>query len=212
MMTADPRRHSPAAQRNRAAILDVLQRVLPPAGSALEIASGSGEHAAHFAEGCPQWQWQPTDADADALASVSAWCSGLANVLPPLRLDVTNPVWAGVGDDLDAIFCANMLHISPWASCAALMQGAARHLSASGCLLVYGPFVVDGEVTAASNLAFDADLRSRNADWGLRQLGDVAAVAAGAGLMLRQRIAMPANNLILIWQRAAATIQPAGRR
>jgi hypothetical protein len=211
-MTADPRRHSPAAQRNRAAILEVLQRVLPPAGCALEIASGSGEHAAHFARGLPDWQWQPTDADADALASISAWCSGLANVLPPLHLDVTSPVWAGVGDDLPAIFCANMLHISPWSTCAALMQGAARQLSAQGLLLVYGPFVADGEATAASNLAFDADLRSRNANWGLRSLGDVVTVAAAAGLQLRERIAMPANNLFLVWRRAPATIQPAGLR
>jgi hypothetical protein len=200
-MTADRRRHSPAAQRNRAVILEVLQRVLPPAGSVLEIASGSGEHAAHFGQALPDWQWQPTDADADALVSISAWCAGLANVLPPLQLDVASPVWAGVGDDLAAIFCANLLHISPWPTCAALMQGAARHLSAQGLLLVYGPFVVAGETTAASNLAFDADLRSRNADWGLRHLGDVATVAAAAGLQLRERIAMPANNLILVWQR-----------
>jgi hypothetical protein len=200
-MTADRRRHSPAAQRNRAAILEVLLRVLPPAGSALEIASGSGEHAAHFAQGLPDWRWQPTDADADALASIKAWCAGIANVLPPLQLDVASPVWAGVGDELAAIFCANLLHISPWPTCAALMQGAARHLSANGLLLVYGPFVVAGEATATSNLAFDADLRSRNADWGLRHLGDVATVAAAAGLKLRERIAMPANNLILVWQR-----------
>jgi hypothetical protein len=212
MMTADPRRHSPATQRNRAAILEILERVLPPAGSALEIASGSGEHAAHFAQGLPDWQWQPTDADADALASIKAWCAGITNVLPPLHLDVTSPVWTGVCDELAAIFCANMLHISPWSSCAALMQGAARHLSAQGVLLVYGPFVVADQSTAASNLAFDADLRSRNADWGLRSLDDVATVAAAAGLQLRERIAMPANNLILIWQRAPATIQPAGRR
>jgi hypothetical protein len=211
-MTADRRRHSPAAQRNRTAILEVLQRVLSPAGSALEIASGSGEHAAHFAQGLPDWQWQPTDADADALASIEAWCAGIANVLPPLQLDVANPVWAGVGGELDAIFCANLLHISPWSSCAALMRGATRHLSAQGLLLVYGPFVVDGEAMAASNLAFDADLRSRNADWGLRKLADVATVAAAAGWRLRERIAMPANNLILVWQRAPATIQPAGRR
>jgi Predicted S-adenosylmethionine-dependent methyltransferase len=191
------RRRSPAAERNRGPILAALQRWLPARGVALEIASGSGRHAAHFAAALPGWDWQPSDAEPEALASIDAWCAGIANVRPALRLDVLEAPWQGVPASVDAIFCANMLHISPWATCAALMQGAARHLAADGVLLLYGPYLVDGEPTAPSNLAFDADLRARNAQWGLRRLADVTAAAEAAGLRLRGREAMPANNLLL---------------
>jgi SAM-dependent methyltransferase len=198
-MNESPRWHSPAAERNRAPILAQLQRLLPLQGLALEIASGTGQHAAHFAAGLPAWTWQPSDLDPGALASVDAWCAGLANVLPALRLDVLNKPWAGVPARVDAIFSANMLHIAPWASCAALMQGAARHLVPQGPLITYGPYLVDGEPTAPSNLAFDLDLRQRNPAWGLRRLSDVDAQAATAGLQLRERIVMPANNLLLVF-------------
>jgi SAM-dependent methyltransferase len=199
-------RHSPAAERNQGPILAALERLLPARGIMLEIASGTGQHAAHFAAALPQWDWQPSDAEATALASIDARCAGLANVRPALELDVLRAPWDGVPPVVDAIFCANLLHISAWPTCAALMQGARRHLAPHGVLMLYGPYRVDGEPTAPSNLAFDADLRARNAGWGLRRLADVTAEADAAGLRLRERIAMPANNLLLVWARLA----PAG--
>ena len=200
-MNADARRHSPAAERNRGPILAELQRLLPTQGLALEIASGTGQHAAHFAAALAGWRWQPTDGDARSPASIAAWCEGLANVLPPLHLDVLADPWPGVPNPVDAIFCANLLHISPSATTPALMRGAARHLSAEGLLLLYGPYLVDGVDTAPSNLAFDADLRARDAAWGLRRLADVVLQAGNAGLQLRERVAMPANNLLLAFTR-----------
>ena len=200
-MIADARRHSPAAERNGGPILAELLRLLPAQGTALEIAAGTGQHAARFAAALARWHWQPSDGEAQALPSIAAWCAGLANVLPPLVLDVMAPQWHGVPAALDAIFCANMLHISPWATTAALMQGAARHLVPGGLLLVYGPFVEDELATAPSNQAFDADLRTRNPAWGLRRLADVLQQAAPAGLTLRERVAMPANNLLLVLAR-----------
>ena len=199
-MNTDARRHSPAAERNRDPILAELQRLLPPRGLMLEIASGSGQHAAHFAAALPGWRWLPSDGDARSLASLDAWCEGLADVLPALHLDVLEREWPGVPARVDAVFCANLLHIAPWDTCAALMRGAARHLSAQGLLLLYGPYIVEGEVTAPSNLAFDADLRSRDAAWGLRRLAGVVREAHAAGLRLRERVAMPANNLLLVFE------------
>ena len=198
---AAERRVSPAAERNRAPILAALERWLPRHGSALEIASGSGQHAAHFAAALAGWQWQPTEAEPSALASIDAWCAGLANVRPAQRLDVLELPWRAAPARVDAIFCANLLHIAPWPTCAGLMQGAARHLAADGLLLLYGPYIVDGEPTAASNLAFDADLRARDPAWGLRRLADVAREAERAGLALRAREQMPANNLLLVFAR-----------
>ena len=196
--------HSAAAERNRVPLLAELRRLLPLQGLALEIASGTGQHAAHFAAGLPGWTWQPSEADARLAASIVAWCDGLPNVRAPLALDVMAGPWAGAPTSVDAIFCANLLHISPWATTAALVQGAARHLAPAGRLLVYGPFIEEAAVpTAASNLAFDDDLRSRNPAWGLRRLADVADQAAIAGLRLRERVAMPANNLLLAFVRTA---------
>jgi len=199
---AAERRCSPASERNRGPILAMLQRWLPARGVALEIASGTGQHAAHFAAALPGWEWQPSDLDDAALASIDAWCAGIVNVRPALRLDVLQATWPGVPARVDAIYCANMLHIAPWQTCAALMQGAARHLAGNGVLLLYGPYLVDGEPTAHSNLAFDADLRARNPAWGLRRLADVTAAAEAAGVRLRGREAMPANNLLLAFSRA----------
>ena len=203
-------RHSPAAERNQGPILAALERLLPRRGAVLEIASGTGQHAAHFAAAVPGWDWHPSDVEPGALASIDARCAGLANVRPALLLDVLRPSWPDVPPAVDAIFCANLLHISPWATCAALMRGAARHLAAHGVLVLYGPYVVDGEPTAPSNVAFDADLRARDAGWGLRRLVDVTAKAEAAGLALRERIAMPANNLLLAWTRAASAGGGAG--
>ena len=204
MTDADPHLHSPAAERNRGPILAQLQRLLPAQGLMLEIASGTGQHAAHFADGLPGWRWQPSDGDARSLPSIAAWCAGNARVLPPFVLDVLAPQWPGVAPVVDAIYCANLLHISPWATTRALMQGTARHLAPGGLLLTYGPYLEDEVPTAASNLCFDADLHARNPGWGLRRLADVAQEAAAAGLQLRERIAMPANNLLLLWAHAAA--------
>jgi hypothetical protein len=203
MPRPDPssRQHSPAAERNRGAILAELMRLWPAQGFALEIASGTGQHAAHFAAALPGWHWQPSEGDARALTSIAAWCGGLANVLPPLLLDVRQQPWAGVPATVDAIFAANLLHIAPWEVSIALMRGAARHLAPHGVLTIYGAFFVDGEPVAPSNLAFDADLRARDAAWGVRRLAEVQRVAHEAGLALRERIALPANNLLLHFTR-----------
>jgi len=201
----DPRRHSPAAERNSPAILAQLQRVLPPQGCMLEIASGSGQHAACFSAGLPGWHWQPSDFEVSALASIRAWCQGLERVLPPLQLDVLAPPWPGAESPcFDAMFCANMLHIAPWECTGALMRLAAAHLTTDGVLITYGPFLEDGVVTAPGNLAFDADLRARNPAWGVRHLHAVEHEALQAGLALRERVAMPANNLLLVWSRSVA--------
>ena len=210
MNEPDARRHSPAADRNAQPILAQLQRLLPPQGTALEIASGTGQHAAHFSAGLPGWQWWPSDPDADALASIAAWCAGLERVHQPLRLDVGQPTpWPGVPARVDAMFCANMLHISPWASCAALMRGAQAHLWPQGLLVIYGPFLIDGEPTAPSNLAFDGDLRQRDASWGLRRLSAVLEQAALHDLALEERVPMPANNQLLVLRRLQASLATA---
>ena len=203
----DPRRHSPAAERNRAAILTELLRRLPAQGRALEIASGSGQHVCHFAAALPGWQWQPTDTDPTALDSVAALTqdAGLCNVLPPQRLDLLSgpaldadaPPW--LQTPLQLVYCANLLHIAPWAVCAAVMKLAAARLAAPGRLLLYGPFRVQGEPLQPGNAAFDADLRQRNPAWGLRWLHEVVAAAHGAGLVMLERVDMPANNLLLVF-------------
>jgi len=196
---------SSAAERNKQPILDVLRVVLPDRGTALEIASGTGQHVAWFAAALPDWTWQPTDADAGALPSIAAWVAqaGLANVRPPVQLDVMAPQWPASGPPFaarfDAIYCANMLHISPWATCAALMRGCARHLAPGGVLVTYGPYLEDDVPTAPGNVAFDRSLRLQNPAWGIRRLEDVQAEARRSGLSLRERHAMPANNLLLVF-------------
>lgn len=194
---------SEAAERNQAAILAVLREGLPAQATVLEIASGTGQHAAHFAARMPGWRWQPSDADPQALVAISAHCAGLAGVAAPVLLDVMAPAWPPSLGRFDAVFCANMLHISPWATCRALMVGAARHLGPAGSLVLYGPYIVDGVETAPSNLAFDASLRARNPDWGLRRLADVEAAGRDAGWILAHRVEMPANNLCLVFRRDA---------
>jgi SAM-dependent methyltransferase len=190
---------SPAAERNKAPILAALQRLLPRRADVLEIASGTGQHAQHFASAQASWTWQPSEADAAALPSIDARCEQLANVLPALRLDVSMPAWPVAPSTVDAIYCANLLHIAPWRTCPALMSGAARCLRAGGLLLLYGPYRVDGEPIAASNEAFDADLKARNPAWGLRLLSQVEHEAATTGLALQQKVSMPANNLLLVF-------------
>jgi SAM-dependent methyltransferase len=188
---------SPAAERNAAPILAQLQRWLPAQARVLEVASGTGQHARHFAQAQPGWDWQPSEAQAEALPLVAARCTGLPNVRPPLQLDVMQALWPVEAHSFDALLVANLLHIAPWPATPALLQGAARCLRPGGQLLVYGPFVVEGETLAPSNAAFDADLRQRDARWGLRTLQQVQAAAQQAGLQWVERCAMPANNLLL---------------
>lgn len=191
---------SAAAERNQGPILDVLRRLLLTDATVLEIASGTGQHAAHFARQQPSWQWQPTDADPTALPTIAARCHGSPNVREPVLLDVLAP-WPETLGRFDAVYCANMLHISPWATCAALMRGAATKLEAGGALVIYGPFIVQGQPTAPSNLAFDADLRARDPRWGLRRLDDVARQARAEGLEIEGQFEMPANNLVVVLRR-----------
>jgi hypothetical protein len=201
---SDPRRHSPAAERNREPIAAQLRRLLPPRGVALEIAAGSGQHAAHLATALPGWLWQPSDGDAGALASIDAWCAGLPNVRPAMHLDVLAAEWRGVPERVNAVFCANLLHIAPWPVCGALMRGVARHLAADGLLVLYGPYLLDAEPTAPSNLAFDADLRARDPAWGLRRLAAVVDEAQACALQLREALPMPANNRLVVFERQGA--------
>jgi SAM-dependent methyltransferase len=196
------KQHAPAAERNRAPILEVLARVLPRRGLVLEIASGTGQHAVWFARHLRALTWQPSDADPSALASIAAWAAddALPNLRPPLHLDVTAPAWPV--DAADAVVCINMIHIAPWAAARALVTGAARVLRPGGVLCTYGPYRFDGAFTAPSNAAFDASLRARNPAWGVRDVRDLEAAAAAVGLALAETVALPANNHVLVFRRA----------
>ncbi len=197
----DCRQFTPATERNRDAILAVLERVLPETGLMIEIGAGSGEHAAYFAPRFPGLVWQPTDPDPDGRVSIAAWveAANVPNLRPPLDLDVTGAVWPVT--EADAVFSANMIHIAPWQCCLGLMAGAGRILNESGQLVLYGPFIRDGEPTAPSNVDFDASLKSRDPAWGVRDLGDVTQAASDNGLTLQETVAMPANNLMAIFRR-----------
>lgn len=198
---ADARQHSPAAARNAEPILAVLRDWLPPASDVLEIASGSGEHAVHFARALPGLTWHPSDPDPDARRSIRAWCDhhGLANVAEPLDLDVCVTPWPR--EHADAIVCINLLHVAPWAATQALMAGAGRVLPVGGRLVVYGPFRVEGAHTAESNARFDRQLRVRDPAWGIRDSADVTACARGNGLVPVDTREMPANNRTLVYER-----------
>lgn len=195
---------SPATVRNRDPILAVLREALAPEASVLEVASGAGEHAVWMARGLPGVTWRPSDPDPRARASIAAWrdAEALPNLEPPLALDAGDPATWPAGP-FDAVVCINMVHISPWAATAGLISGAGRVLRPGGVLFLYGPYVEDGVETAPSNLAFDADLRRRNPDWGLRRLQDVEALALTQGFALVRRVGMPANNLSLVFERRA---------
>lgn len=201
MEPSDPRRFAPATQRNRDPILAVLRRVLPRSGTVLEIASGSGEHAVYFAEQLPGLTWQPSDPGEAARASIAAWTerSGVRNVVAPRALDAAAEEWPV--DRADAVVCINMVHIAPWEACTGLMRGAARVLPPGAPLVLYGPFRVGGEHTAPSNAAFDADLRGRDARWGVRDLEAVVEEARSRGLSHVETVAMPANNLTVVFRR-----------
>jgi SAM-dependent methyltransferase len=195
----DARLHSPSVARNRDPILAALRPALPRTGLLLEVASGGGEHAAHLAAALPSLQFQPTDPRPEALASIDAWCAGLSNAHPALRLDATWPVWPVTA--ADAVLCINMVHIAPWAAAQGLVSGAGRLLPPGGLLALYGPFVQGGQPLAPGNVAFDADLRARDPAWGLRAVDDLAALAATAGFSLPDIFPMPANNLLILFRR-----------
>ena len=196
---------SPASERNREPILAALRPLLGDSGLALEIASGTGQHVAHFAAALPGWRWQPSDVSDALFGAIAARTQTLANVAKPRRLDVLDAAWPSDGTPFDAPFdlmlCANMLHIAPWACTPGLMRGAAHHLKPGGWLLTYGPYLEDDVPTAPSNLAFDADLRARDPNWGIRTRDAVNAEARAAGLTPVHRVAMPANNLLLAFRR-----------
>lgn len=197
----DARCSAPAALRNREPIADVLGDWLPPTGLVLEIASGSGEHALHFAGRFPTLEWQPSDTHPAALRSIAAWraTAGLPNIRPPLALDASAEDWPV--DRADAVLSINMVHISPWASALGLIDGAARLLPPGGPLMLYGPWLRDDVPTAPSNLDFDADLKRRDPSWGLRRVEDFVGAAARRGFQLIETRAMPANNMMLLLRR-----------
>ncbi|KVU25465.1 DUF938 domain-containing protein [Burkholderia ubonensis] len=192
---------APAAERNRGPILDVLRRVLPARGDVLEIASGTGQHVVHFAAGLPGLHWRPSDPDAQARRSIAAWIAqaGLSNVDAPLAFDVRDASWPFAA--LDAIVCINMIHIAPWACAEALFAGASRVLRPGGVLVLYGPYRREGRHTEPSNAAFDAQLRSRDPSWGVRDLETVVALGLDCGLDCIEVVEMPANNLSVVFRR-----------
>lgn len=194
--------HAPSSARNRSHILAALRPHVPAEGSVLEIASGTGEHAVYCASHLPRVQWRPSDASADALESIAAWRlhASLANLSPPIALDVTVAAqWPA--EHVDAVVCINMIHIAPWAATLGLMAGAAKVLAPTGILYLYGPYFEPDVEPAPSNRAFDLSLRQRNAAWGIRPLDDVVAAAATQGLALSARISMPAHNLSLVFRK-----------
>lgn len=199
-LSDDGRLMAPSSERNKGPILEVLRRVLPPRGLVLEVASGTGQHVAHFAAALPALEWQPSDLDERHLASIAAWIrhAGLANIRTPVRLDVESERWPL--DRADAVLCVNMIHIAPWSAAEALVHGAARVLAPRGVLFLYGPYRRFGRHTAPSNEAFDADLRARNPAWGLRDMETVIELAAANGLSLVDVVDMPANNFSVVFE------------
>ena len=195
------KRFAPATERNREPIAAVLREVLPERGTLLEIAAGTGEHAAYLAPLFPGLRWQPSDPDPDSLTSIEAWAadSEAANLLPPVYLDAASDTWPI--DRADAILCINMVHISPWAATRGLMRGAGRLLPAGAPLILYGPYRRADVATAPSNEAFDQSLKTRNPEWGLRDLELVQDEGAANGLGFERLYEMPANNLILVFRK-----------
>jgi hypothetical protein len=195
------KRHAPATARNREPIAAVLAEELPASGLVLEIASGTGEHAVHFARAFPALDWQPSDPDPDALVSIEAWRAdgALPNVAPPLKLDASAAAWPI--EHAAAVLCINMVHISPVDATVGLFAGSAGVLAIGSALVLYGPYIEDEVETAPSNLAFDASLKARNPEWGLRSVAWLDDVAARHGFARTRRVAMPANNLALVYRR-----------
>jgi hypothetical protein len=201
------KRYAPATERNKGPLLAVLQSQLPEQGVVLEIASGSGQHAAYFAPRLAPRLWLPTDVGAANLASISEWCAEVESewLLPTQHLNVLDSVWAveqqALPEAVSALVNINMLHIAPWACCHGLFAGAKRILVDRGVVLIYGPFKQNGQHTAASNEAFDASLRGENTSWGIRDQESVTEVALEAGFECVETIPMPANNQALVFHR-----------
>jgi SAM-dependent methyltransferase len=195
------KREAPAAARNRQPILDVLRTCLPATGLVLEVASGTGEHAVHFAQALPALVFQPTDPGAEQRASIDDWTQtlGLPNVRPALALDASAEPWPV--DRADAVVCINMIHIAPWSATIGLMRGAARLLAPGSVLFLYGPYHRDGRPTSPGNEAFDQSLRQQNAAWGIRDLEDVTALGKREGFAVDRAVDMPANNLSVVFRR-----------
>ena len=204
-MSLDARRYADATQRNRQPILEVLQRILPPEGNILEIASGTGQHAIFFASELVNHHWYPTDPDPLLRDSIEAWraYAPQKNLHPPLDIDAISSSWSIEKEQisLNAIVNINMIHITPWQACLGLMAGANRILATGGILYLYGPYKRNGHHTAPSNEMFDRSLRSRDSRWGVRNLEDVVAVAETEDLELQEVVTMPANNLSVIFQK-----------
>jgi hypothetical protein len=198
---SEARRSAPAALRNREPIAEVLRKWLPNSGVVLEIASGTGEHAVFFAERFHALEWQPSDLDAGARASISAWreVAKLPNLRSSVAIDAASAEWPV--DRADAVLSINMVHISPWPSALGLLDGAARLLASGAPLILYGPWLKDDIETAPSNMAFDADLKRRDPQWGLRRVEDFASAAEQRGFRLEATRAMPANNLMILFRR-----------
>jgi cyclopropane fatty-acyl-phospholipid synthase-like methyltransferase len=203
---ADQRMFSPSAACNAEPILTVLKGLFPAQGTVLEIGCGTGEHAVCFAAAMPSLTWLPTDPDPASRASTASWIGfkGLSNVLAPIDVDASSPVW-GVETlaPFDAMLSINMIHIAPWAATAGLFAGAGRLLRDGGLLCLYGPFMHNGAYNAPSNTAFDQSLKARNPAWGLRDIADLKRVARAADLRLGETVAMPSNNTLLVFRRAA---------
>jgi hypothetical protein len=192
---------SPSAERNKGPVADVLKRILPDHGTVLEISSGTGQHVVHFAREMPHLTWQPSERDELSLQSIKQWMAAeaLENIPPPLRLDVTELPWQ-VGPAA-AVVCLNMIHIAPWSAAEGLIRGAETVLGQGGILFLYGPYLRSGVQTSPSNVAFDSELRSRNPEWGLRNVEDVTRCAVLHGFGQPEIREMPANNLSVIFHR-----------
>jgi SAM-dependent methyltransferase len=207
----DGRLDAAAFHRNHQRIWAVLERCLAGrSGDVLEAGSGTGQHVVHFARHAPRIVWWPSDLNEAHLKSILAWRAhaGLKNIRPPLKVDLADPVWCQEMNDgsgppkLLAVFSANVIHIAPWRVAEGLFAGAARYLRDDGLLFLYGPFKRDGRHTAVSNAVFDTSLRQNNPEWGVRDIAEVEALAARNGLALRETVEMPANNMILVFDRA----------
>lgn len=205
----DERQISEAAERNKEPILGVLRTALPGHGEVLEVASGTGQHIAHFAAALPGLRWRPSDPDRAMHASIRAWTHALFNVRPPVAFDVTRPGWAE-GAAADAVLAINMIHIAPWEACLGLLDGAATLLCEGGLLYLYGPFAEAGLHRSVSNAAFDQSLRARDARWGVRDLEAVGEEARQRGFRVDEVVAMPANNRSVLLRLQAPPLARAG--
>jgi hypothetical protein len=208
LMSEDTRRYAPSSTRNRDPLLQVLKSILPKTGTILEIASGTGEHACYFAPAFGTAIWQPTDTDEIAIASINAHrqADAPANLAPPLHLNVMEPKWHV--NAADAVICINMVHITPWTCCENLLRGCAHVLSPGAPLVLYGPFKQNGQHTASTNAEFDQTLRGKNAEWGIRDMTEIAEAGKAHGLMIEDPIPMPSNNFCVILRLKNTT--PAG--